>query len=304
VLGVLAIALTFFIGYRAAMSNERLISIGMVAMFAGLLFESLRVADNWRDVVLVLVISYCLSLAAFLPGKREHVYNFESHVTFWQYAFVALFAFSFAVNHKDKVTAKLNEGITLLLSLSVVYWIVDYGFVNLDSGWKIILMVIVLLFTGFSILSALTNLHLSRTTRLILSIWSAIIMLTFAIDNIYKVFSNNDIDSSVYLSDGIYTGLQFFLLGVSAIYIAQNYALVAGFFPQKNGNYRSDLQENKENHLERFSEEQIHFGHAIICIVYALTIYGLNYAYQVIPRHTMIWLMFLTFHVVLKLVGR
>lgn len=68
-------------------------------------------------------------------------------------------------------------------------------------------------------------------------------MLAFATDNIIRVSSNPDIESS-YLSDGLYISLQYFLLGVSVLYIMQNYMLLAAFLPSKNGNYKRDLKEN------------------------------------------------------------
>ena len=126
-------------------------------------------------------------------------------------------------------------------------------------------------------------------------------MFAFAVDNIYRVFDNPDIEST-YLSDGLYIGLQFFLLGVSAVYIMQNYMLLAAFLPSKNGNYRRDLKENKKDHIDRFSDEQVLTGHSILCILYAVTFYGLNYKYQILPRHTMIWLVFLTFPLFLRLI--
>ena len=127
-------------------------------------------------------------------------------------------------------------------------------------------------------------------------------MVAFAIDNIYRVYQNEDIVTTKFLSQGLYIGLQYFLLGVSAIYITQNYILLAGFLPSKNGNYRRDLKETKENHINRYSENQVFIGHSFLCILYALTIYGLNYKYQILPRHTMIWLVFLTFPLILKLI--
>lgn len=125
-------------------------------------------------------------------------------------------------------------------------------------------------------------------------------MFAFAIDNIIRVFSNPDIESSKYMSDGIYIGLQYFLLGVSAVYIMQNYLLLAAFLPSKNGNYRVDLRENIKNHIDRFSDKQIYIGHSLFCILYAGTVYWLNYKYQVLPRHTMIWLVFVTFPLILQ----
>ncbi len=301
VIGVIGLLLTLYIGYRASISDRKLFSVSLLALFSGLLFESIRVSGSWKTVAGIFAGTYLFSLIAFLPGKREQVYNFENHIEMWPYFFLFIFAIFFGIAYKDRVTAKLTEGVTLLLSLSLVYWTVDYGFTNYHNWFAYTLLTISFFMTVFSIINALTNLHLSRTTRLTLSVWSTVIMFAFAVDNIFRVFDNPDIEST-YLSYGLYIGLQFFLLGVSAVYIMQNYMLLAAFLPSKNGNYRRDLKENKKDHIDRFSDEQVLTGHSILCILYTLTFYGLNYKYQILPRHTMIWLVFLTFPLFLRLI--
>ena len=126
-------------------------------------------------------------------------------------------------------------------------------------------------------------------------------MLAFAVDNIFSVFNNPDIESA-YLSNGLYIGLQFFLLGVSAVYIMRNYMLLVDLLPSNNDNYLRDMKAIKKDHLNRFSADQVLTGHSWLCILYAMAFYGLNYHYQVLPRHTMIWLVFLTFPLFLRLV--
>lgn len=298
--GVLGLALTVYIGYRASISDRKLFSISLIALFAGLLFESIRVSGSWKTVAGIFVGTYLFSLLSFLPGKRERIYNFENHIEMWPYFFIFIFALFFGIAYKDKVTSKLTEGITLLLSISLIYWAIDYGFTNYHNWFSISLMTIGLLLSIFSIVNALTNLHLSRTNRLTLSIWSTIIMFAFAIDNIIRVFSNADIESS-YISDGLYISLQFFLMGVSAVYIMQNYMLLAAFLPSKNGNYKNDLKENKKDHIDRYSDEQVNVGQSLFCILFTGTIYWLNHKFQLLPRHTMIWLVFLTFPFLLHL---
>lgn len=301
VIGVIGLLLTLYIGYRASISDRKLFSVSLLALFAGLLFESIRVSGSLKTVAGIFAGTYLISLTAFLPGKRELVYNFENHIEMWPYIFLFIFAIFFGIAYKDRVTAKLTEGITLLLSLSLVYWTVDYGFTNYHNWFAYTLLTISFSMTVFSIVYALTNLHLSRTIRLTLSIWSTVIMFAFAVDNIFRVFDNPDIEST-YLSDGLYIGLQFFLLGVSAVYVMQNYMLLAAFLPSKNGNYKRDLKENKKDHIDRFSDEQVLTGHSLFLILYAVSFYGLNYKYQVLPRHTMIWLVFLTFPLFLRLI--
>ncbi len=298
VIGILGLALTIYIAYRTSLSNRKLFSISLLALFCGILFESFRVSNSWKTVMAIFVGSYFFSLLSFLPGKREHHYNFENHIQNWPYFLLSFFALAFAIFHKDRVTAKLTEGITLLLSLSFTYWTIDYGFANYRHWFAFALLSIAFLFMAFSSLHALTNLHLSKGVRLTLSIGSTIILFAFALDNIIRVFSNPDIEST-YLSDGLYIGLQYFLLGVSAVYIMQNYILLSAFLPSKNSNYRNDRRENKYDHIERYSDQQVSIGHSLFCIAYAGTVYWLNYTYKILPRHTMIWLVIVTFPFIL-----
>lgn len=275
-------------------------SVSLIALFAGLLFESTRVSGSWKTVAGIFAGTYLFSLISFLPGKREQVYNFENHIEMWPYFFISIFALFFGIVYKDKVTAKLTEGITLLLSISFIYWVVDYGFTNYNNWFSISLMIIGLLLSVFSIVNALTHIHLSRTNRLTLSIWSTIIMFAFAIDNIIRVFSNPEIESS-YLSDGFYISIQYFFLGVSAVYIMQNYMLLVAFLPNKYGNFKRDLKQNKKDHIERYSDEQVNIGQSLFCIVFTVTLYWLNHKFQILPRHTMIWLVLFIFPYILHL---
>lgn len=304
IFGVLGFVLTIYIGYRASISERKLFSVSLIALFAGLLFESFRVSDSWKTVIFIFIGAYCFSLFSFLPGKREHNYNFENHIEFWPYYFIFIFALFFAIFNKDKVTARLTEGITLLQSISLIYWTIDYGFTNYHNWFSITILTITFILSAFSILNALTYIQLTKTIRLTLSIWSSIIMFAFAIDNIIRVFSNQDIENSQYLSQGLYIGLQYFLLGVSAVYIMQNFILLTEFLPSKNGNYKRDLKENKKNHIDRFSDKQVLIIHSLLCILFATTLYYLNFKYQILPRHTMIWLVFLTFPIIVYLTNR
>lgn len=302
ILVVLGVAVAIKIGYEVSLSNVKFISRGLLALFAGLLFESFRISDNWLHVIYKFIAAYLISLVVFLPFKSEHVYNFAKHIAMWPYAIIVLFAFFTAVFNGDKVTAKLNEGITLLHSLSLLYWIIDYGFGNIDHWFIVLLVVVALVFCAFSIVHALTYITLSRTVRLTLSVWSVIVVVFLAIDNMYCIYDNEAIETTKYLSQGLFIGLQYFLLGVCSIYITQNFILLLGFLPSKGGNYGRDLRETKKEHIERYSERQVFISHSMLCMLYALAVYGLNYTYQALPRNTMIWLVILTFPFVLYLI--
>lgn len=286
------------------MRDEKLFSVSLLALSAGLLFESFRITDNWRNVIYIFIGTYFFSIFSLLVGIIGSDYNFQFYIEFWPYYFMFIFSMTTAIFNKDKVTAKLTEGITLLQSLSIIYWTIDYGFLNVDNWFAKSLLIIVLIFSFFSLVQSLSHIALSRTVRLTLSIWSSIIMLAFALDNIYGVYQNEAIETTEFLSQGLYIGLQYFLLGISVIYVTQNYMLLVGFLPNKNGDYKNNLKVTKEEHIERYSDKQVLIGHSMVCISYTVTIYVLNYRYQILPRHTMIWLVFLTFPFVLQLVDK
>lgn len=298
--GLVGLVLTIYIGYRASISNKTLFHFSLLALFGGLLFESIRVTDNWRTVIGIFIGAYLFSLIGFFPGKHEHNYSFEEHIKIWPYFFLVIFAMCFGVFHKERVTTKLNEGMTLVLSLSLIYWTIDYGFTDYFNWFSIPLMVIGLLFSIFSIIHALTYFPLTRSVRLTLSIWSSFIFLAFAIDSIIKVFSNPDIEGSKYLSDGMFIALQYFLLGVTAIYITRNFMLLVSFLPSKNGNHKRELWENKRDHVDRYSNKQVNIVYSLLLILSIGFLYWLNHKYQVLPRHTAIWVVFFTSSIILK----
>lgn len=303
VLAIVALLLTIYIGYRAYISDRNLFSLSLVAVFAGLFYESFRISENWKHVMYKSIGTYIFSLLSFLPGKNEQVYDFENHIEIWPYNFIFFFSIISIINYQDKLITKLTEGTTLMLSLSIIYWTLDYGFLNIDHWFAKTCIIIALLFSLFSIVHALTYIKLSRPVRLTLSIWSTIIMGVFAIENIFQVYSNGDITSTQYLPYGLFISLQYFLLGVSVIYIMQNFYLLFGFLPSKNGNYRRDLRENINQHIDRFSPNQVYIFQSVLCILYTVVIYSTNHKYQIIPTHMAIWLVFVTFPLISLFLG-
>jgi hypothetical protein len=303
-IGLILIGLTVYIGFRFHISHRRLIPISVLALIAGVIFEGRNLSDNWKIVSLKALGAFVLSFFAFLPGKNESNYNFENHIELWPYVFIIIFLLISIVIHGDKVVQKLTEGITLLQSMAVIYWVVDYGFFNTDSLFLKSLMTIGLLFSLYSVFHAFSHAVLSPTSRLTLSIWSSIILMLFAIDNIFRVYQNQQIEDTE-ITQGFIIGLQYFLLGVSSIYIVQNLLMLIGFLPGKgtffNEQYFRELRQVKAEHINRYSDRQVSILHSSCCVLFTGSVFALNYYYQILPRHTAIWIVFVIFPFVLKL---
>ena len=121
-------------------------------------------------------------------------------------------------------------------------------------------------------------------------------MVLFAVDNIYRTYQTQDIEVVSSIPYGILIGLQFFLLGICSIYIAQNFFMLMMFLPGKgtffNAQYFRELRELKQDHINRYSERQVSFFHSLLCLLITVGVFYLNYHYQVLPRNLAIWLVF------------
>ena len=299
------IGFTIYIAYRIQTAGERLIPLSVVALIAGVVLENKKVMEKWSTVLWTALGSLIFSFFTFLPGKREQVYNFENHIEMWPYAFIFFFTIIAISLYEEKVTAKLTEGITLLQSVAVLYWVWDYGLMNTDSSFLKVVMLAGLALSLFSFVHAFSHKTLSRTSRLTLSIWSSFIMALFAVDNIYRIYQNEQIEATTDLISGAYIALQYFLLGVSSIYIAQNIYMLICFLPRKerffNAEYFKYLKELKNTHIKRYSASQVDIKHALFCFFFTVTAFALNHYFHLLPRHLAIWVVFVLFPYILPL---
>lgn len=302
-LGIILLMLSAGILYRLHISHKRLIPISILALMAGLFFESKRFTDSWKPIGLKALGAFVFSFLAFFPGKREHNYDFENHIQIWPYYFILIFILICIIVHGDKVIPKLTEGITLLQSIAVIYWVLDYGFMTIDNWFLKVVLLIGLLYSLYSLFHAFTHSELSRKSRLRLSIWSSIIMLLFAVDNIYRVYQNEQIENAEDIPYKAYIVLQYFLLGISSIYIVQNFLMISGFLPGKgtffNKEYYRDIKRLKDDHVKRYSDKQVSILYSFFCVLFTGTIFVLNSYFQILPRNMAIWIVFVFFPYVL-----
>jgi hypothetical protein len=295
-ISVILIPLIIYIFYRISSSTNRLIPISVIALIAGAIIEKKRLTPKWSTVFNIAIFSFVLSFLCFLPGKRENIYVFENHVEIWPYMFLFFFLIMAYAFHKDKIIPRMTEGITLIMSVGIIYWVIDHGFYVTNSSFLKVIMIIGFIIAVFSIINAFININLSKSLRLFLSIWSSIIMILLAIDNIYLVYQNGQIEDSVFLIDKVYVGLQYFLLGICSIYILQNIMMILGFLPDKhrffNKDYFNDVRELKKEHVDRYSDNQSNLLLSLICLILSIGFYLINYNFDLLPRNTAIWLVF------------
>ena len=298
---------TFALVGRAYASHRLLVPASLFALVAGMLFEYRRIAQKWSAVLWTALGAYAISFLAFMPGKHEHNYDIESHIQAWPYFFCGFFALIAIVTHKERVTAQLHEGMTLLQTIALAYWCIDAGALEAKGPWSIGFLILLAGLCVHSLLHAFLPLSLSRRNRLLLSLWSSCIMLFLAVDNIINVYGLGYIETSDSWTSITLIIVNYFLLGISSIYMAQNAAMLFGFLPGKGEglgkDYHKRIGELKDDHVRRYSDEQAPLGIALLCMGFAGAVFGLNMHWQWVRSNFAIWVVFLTFPWFLTLVG-
>ncbi|MBE8724101.1 hypothetical protein C4F50_04000 [Flavobacterium sp. KB82] len=298
--------------YIKATSGSHLIPVNIIALMAGVIFESKRITSRWILVVIIGFVSFFIAFAFlnFVNNADTHnrqgitvVFNYSIQI--WPPIFLVLYFIFSLLFYKYRIIPKLTEGITLLQSIAVIYWVVDSGLISTDNIFIQILLVIGLLFSLYSIFHAFTKTHLSDTHKLTLSIWSSIIMFLFALDNLHFIDQAEPVESIENLLQILYLGLQYFLLGISSIYIIQNFIMLFRFLPRPgkffNSKYFKKVRELKDDHIYRYSDQQVSPLHSLFCIIFIGTIFFLNYYYQIVPKQFLIWMAFVSFPFIIML---
>lgn len=138
-------------------------------------------------------------------------------------------------------------------------------------------------------------------SKLVLSIWSSIIMLVFALFYFLKIIEL-DIVPNNNLNDNVIIFIQYFFFGMSIIYSTQNIWLLIRFFPDKHekpSHYKSRIKKLCKEHSARFEDFQLSKANALICIVTVSSIYYFNSVYNWINALTLIWLVFILFPILI-----
>ncbi len=302
--GVSFLLVLCYLIYRIGASNRSLISITMLPVLAGLIYENRRLGSSWGKIGLKSLGAFFLSFLAFIPFKREYDYLLDDHLEAWPFWFFGCMVLISMVAHEKKLIPKLTEGITLIQSIAIIYWLIDIKALSLASPSSIALMIIGLPFVLFSLLHAFTYARLTRSTRLTLSLWSSVIMLVFAGDHIIRVFMLKSLEYYD-LFDQIVVIIQYFILGIALMYVVQNLLMLLVYLPGKtqfyNKKHRKEIRETNKQRIKQFSSQQIPIFDSVIALVLVSGAFYLNYHYQIFPRNTAIWLMFMMLPMVIRI---
>lgn len=286
--------LLFFL-YRFTTSEQKLFSVNFIPILMGVVFETKRYGISWKEIFFKVGASLIGSLILLiLCGKM----NVEEILNSWELAFILVYVVMSVFMFQKEVTTKLTEGVTLLQSLCILYWIKDCGLFEQNDAFPLFIIFLSIVFLLYSIYHGLIKSSLTDESRLKLSIGSSIIMIVFAVDNISRVSDIPELETlSIKLASSAF--IQFFLLGVSAMYMMQNFFMLYTYLPDKQHFYGREhmkkIKERNKEHLERYSKEEVTTFDSILCITFCLTLFWINNQKLLLPRNTIIWVAILTF---------
>jgi hypothetical protein len=276
----------------------------LIPLLLVLIIENRRLTGSWKEGLIYVIIALLVGLFAFLPGKNEAVYDFADHLYYWPFFFIFAYL-SMSVLFENHIgVVPMGEGYTLLLNCGLIYlifqegWLDDMGSLHLGLGILIGLFTLYVFFHGFA------KQRLSTMHRFVLSIWSCLILIVFAVYHGYNLLFKT------FSLEGLSLGnweifLSYFLLGVALIYIYRNFIMLSVYLPAKGRTYHKEhiemIKVNNQLHVDRYAPSQLPLGHALLIVFLSGTVYSLNAVYHYFEAHTLImvvlWLVPLSFGV-------
>ncbi|MDR1678825.1 MAG: hypothetical protein LBR81_03515 [Prevotellaceae bacterium] len=296
ILGVLVLIVSLGLMWKIYPHDKLVFALVFLSTAAGLVLETSRLY-GFRAAFNVSAWAMLGSYWAYLPGKREQIYDLQMHIEFQPFAFIAWFLFIVVVISRvaedRKLTPPLHEGLSLMQSIAFVYLLVATEFYRTDNLFLQIVLGVAVLLLVFALLNAFLPIVLSKWIRFVLSLWSVLMMSVFALYNLWLTALE---DQSLYcysgdVSDLLILVLRFFLLGISALYIAMNIYLIFDFLPERGeSGYFRRIAKLYTEYANRFVAEQLPFKFALPVFVCVLGLFAANYYFSILPVPTAIWL--------------
>ena len=265
-----------------------------LSLLLGLFIEDKSLGNTWTHVIIKMMLTCVVTIPIMLDSSVTSETSDFPAVPF-TLCVIGMYALVSVVWKEDKVNINLSEGITLVQCVAFIYFLVDFSLYFGDMSLLSFMLIIAYPFTLFAVYHAFSKKKHSRKSKLILSIGSSIMMLIFATEHIFAVVNMELFPFSTTL-EIVATTLQYFFLGISAIYIVQNVTMLLDYFPGNGHHYqkehREEIKKLNEKHINRYSDIQISPISALLTITCTAGIYYLNYLNHWVPRSTAVLLTF------------
>lgn len=301
-MGVCGIIITFFIAYKSESLGANILPLSTVFIFLGITFQNWRLTQKWKTVFYIIFASYLFSFFVFMPWKHEKGYSLVNHIESWNYLFLAIYIGASVYIHWKKILPKLTEGITLIQSIAIWYWLIEISEPQYAPFYSMVAFFLGCI-TVYVLFHAFTKTVLQRRDRFMLSIWSTIIMIAFGLDSIMYAYSLWEIETYTVLDNFIKIGGQYFLIWCSIIYTVQNVLMIVGYLPDKNTffneRYFQEIKKLSNEHIQRYSPKQVSRIDSLFVVCLVVGIFMINHKFQIASRQTATWWVFVFLPIIL-----
>ncbi len=285
---------TVFIIYKVQTSQRILITQSVTAIMLGLVAESLRLSKNAKHTFKELLLGYLFSFIIFIPYNADS-YDLAGRIATWPAIFIMSYSLTTMLVFKDQVVAKANISSTVVLSLATFYWVMVQGLFTDEYFPFKALAVIVTVLCILTLYHAFKPQPLNQRQRVLLSSWTALIMIALAIDFALGIFLDTRYLLLNTWQEKIYDFAQYFVLGMALVYILQNIYLIYEFIsPEKSPN-DVHVQRILQTHLKRYTSHKAKKKHTLLLSLLVSGCFLLNYRFEFISSYSAIWIVFIVY---------
>lgn len=292
ILGILLLCFIISLPFSENTINNSFSPTALLALLAGLVYESNRFKGNLFTVFLISGLSISITFVISLTQKEFENASINIYQT-WPLQFIFFFSLANLMVNEDMVRKKQTEGMNILLTTTFVYWLFDNdGFQDGELPY-FSAAGIGLIFLLNTAMKGFRKSAPSRISRLFSSILGTILMLIFSIDFVFNSFQNGTIGFSSDIFQNLYIGIQYFILGISAIYFALSIFLLFEIVPGRHNFFDAIYFQNLKNLaiilIHSQTKSKARFGVALFYIAFPSILFATNYFLVFMPRPYLIW---------------
>jgi hypothetical protein len=255
------------------------------AFMMGMFTELVLLAESPKEAGIIAALPLFLIAFSFLLGRDA--------ISQWPLAYAVTLLIVIIGRFHRELTPRIGEGYALLASLAFLAWMLDRWVSGSGGPIPLAIAVIPVVFT---LVLALTSIRLTRATRLVMSLWTGLVVGLLSIRYYQAVVDLGAVEDRIGRGDwgdAISTFLEFLLLGASGLVLARNLMMLLIYLPGRtrffNQKYREDAAEATREHIARFSTEQVAPPQTVAAVLIAAALLVLQGILHLVPINFVIW---------------
>ncbi len=257
------------------MSDSLLLSL---LFFLGVLLQAFLLIYGKKVNYLQILIAFVLSLIAFLPGKRETVYNLYLHIL----VVAGFFSFFFAAMFQKQILPRINEQTVLIFTVVLWYVFIVYLFLP-------VCIPLLLIPTFATLYISFSNAELGYKSRIFFYSWFLVIVVALAVSQ----FSFGTISLFMGQKFDVINPIEMFFTGMAFLYLVSYvfYVFYLIPFPGKRQSISERIEQWKEYLAllsSKYSTDQMNPINAVLILLSGFGILFLNHFLDLVSDYLII----------------